>query len=240
MPLRETSDRQVNDLLSDFSPKGGNLTQLPNIKEVRDQSLHILTQKDATYLMMAVNGKWEMITNFKPTWEDLRFPASLGKLPAVSYPTWTDCRGGQILAFSTGEIVFFLAQLPHTWIEGDSIEPHLHLIPHVGTPSNMVAFNLTYSIANIGEAFPAETTITAEHTFANESQYDHINLDFDPITMKGKKIASMIIISLERVAPSGVDYASDIGLLELDFHFRRSPFGSEREMEKVNIKSSLT
>jgi len=183
MPIRETSDRQVNDLLSDFNPKGGVVTKLPNIKEVRDLTMLILKQGNYKYLMMAVDGKWEMINILSPTWDDLRFPASTGKLPASSTPTWTDYKGGQILEFSTGEKIFFLVQLPHDWVEGSSIEPHIHLVIN-GTPANNIEFTLTYSFANINGVFPTETSIVKEMSVADKVSGQHFILDFDPIDMK--------------------------------------------------------
>lgn len=66
MPIRETSDRQVNDLLSDFTPKGGVFTVLPEIKEVRDLSIIVLKRGDQKYLLMAVEGKWQQIGTLTP------------------------------------------------------------------------------------------------------------------------------------------------------------------------------
>lgn len=63
MALRETTDRQVNDLLSDFIPKGGLVNVLPDIKEVRDQSLYILRDGSGHYILYIVtDGKFRKIT----------------------------------------------------------------------------------------------------------------------------------------------------------------------------------
>ena len=171
-------------------------------------------------------------------WDDLRVPISAIKVPAANNPTWTAYKGGQILAFSdqavlgNEEIVYFVAQLPHSYKQGTDIEAHVHWVGEDNTAGN-VRWLLTYSWANIGSVLPAESELTVNG--ANGGDTDEHNLsDFGFTTGAGKEISSMIICSLKRNSSNAGDTftGKDAYLLEIDFHFQKNSLGSDAEQSK--------
>ena len=92
-------------------------------------------------------------------WEDLRFPASSVKLDSTNPPTETSYKGGQILAFSdtTDNKIYFTVQIPHAYKLGSNLRPHIHVaLPTAGAGvgAENIKFDLTYSLANLGDTFP--------------------------------------------------------------------------------------
>ena len=123
------------------------------------------------------------------------------------------------------EELFFNAQLPHGWMEGTDIEPHVHYL----RPSNdtgTVVWGLEYTWTNIGEEFPITKTI---YTYDNKMEplSQHIYKSFGFLKGEGKKISSMLMCRIFRDAENPLDtYNSDAGLIEIDFHIRNNTIGS--------------
>ncbi len=173
-----------------------------------------------------------------PEWDDLQVPENALRLSGVKPPTWQDYKGSQVLAFSdevaegNEEIVFFVAQMPAGYLEGSDIKFHIHWLGEDNTAGN-VAWKLTYSWANLGEAFPGETTeVTA---LANGATDVLLEGDIATLDGTGKEIQSMILCSLRRNSSNVADTlgGKDAYLMEVDFHLQIDTLGSQGENTKT-------
>lgn len=158
-------------------------------------------------------------------WEDLRFPASALQAPASNYPD-RDGDDGTFL-FGTGEQAFVIAQMPHAWKEGSIIRPHIHWSP-VDTGSGNVAWQISYQVAGIGEAFSGSwTDISALDAADGVAEKHQVAPDVSGlgVGMTDKKISTMLKFKVSRIA-SGDTYGSDARFLEFDIHYQLDTKGS--------------
>lgn len=167
-------------------------------------------------------------------WDDLR--VSLERtLPASSAPTFTIFLDDlKCYSFAQGEGLHLSVQMPHSWQEGTSICPHIHL-GCADTTSGTAVFLLDYSVQSIGGgAFPAQTTISGSHTFAAPvTAKSHVMLDLGTIDMTGHTISAMLICLLRRgEGGDGDDLGAEVFVYEFDVHYRRDAPGSRREGSK--------
>lgn len=164
-------------------------------------------------------------------WDDLRTPINAIKLGGVNPPTEISYRGSLVYVFGDKilaqeqQVVYFSVQLPHTYMEGSDLIPHVHWVAEDGTVGNAV-WLLTYSWANIDGAFPVEQTITS--IGANHGENAHNVANFSVIDGTDKNISSMLLCSLKRNSSNVLDTLNgkNVYLIEIDFHYQVDTFGS--------------
>lgn len=169
-------------------------------------------------------------------WEDLRFPATAINPPGgASDPAWDPSNGGWLFDASSTEVLYVVAQLPHSWKEGTVLRPHVHWEKSAAGAGN-VLWQLRYEWSVPGQVRSSMTTInaaTAVSTFDSNLADSHIITSLPDIDGADKVISSMLLMRLERVGGSGLDtYANDARLLEFDIHYKRDARGSEGEFRK--------
>jgi hypothetical protein len=116
--------------------------------------------------------------------------------------------------------VFFDVQLPHGWVEGSEIRPHVHFTTLTQTATS-ITWGLEYTWSNIDEIFPNSTIIT--QATACPVAYTHTIGNLGTISGTGKKISSILNCRLFRV-PGG--YAGGVLLLSVDIHIMLNSIGS--------------
>ena len=171
-------------------------------------------------------------------WDDLRTPVTAVKVSGVKPPTWTSYKSSEVLGFSDQAIagneeqIFFSIQLPHSYLEGSDIYPHIHWVPEDNTGGN-VRWELTYTWADINSAFGAATTdnITAA---AGTTTDKHLLSSFAIINGAGKTISSMLLCSLKRNSSNALDTynGKSAYFIEIDFHYKMDSVGSSTELVK--------
>lgn len=168
-------------------------------------------------------------------WDDLRFPVSTLRLPASNPPTATNYLGSQVLAFPTNAdaSIYFIVQMPHSWITGTDIDPHIHYtLSTNGTNPDSVRWVFTYSWVGINGQFPTQTTVNKTDIVTSKVDSTHYLLDLGSIDASGiTGVSSMIICSLTRDV-SEDDYGGSIYLLEIDIHYLSDAKGSRQEYIK--------
>lgn len=180
------------------------------------------------------HGKKRLAESLFP-WEDLRVEMAAGVKPATNPPQSVAYKGGIVLAFEDEAVnedtVTFQVQLPHNYAEGTDIEPHIHWVGEDNTAGN-VRWLLTYSWANIGAAFPGESSEAIDDAnIATDTQ----NLaEFTPISGAGKTISSILICRLTRNSTHGNDTftGKDAYALYFDFHYQIDSMGSDEDDSK--------
>lgn len=169
------------------------------------------------------------------TEEDLRVTidkgsnsAQLGSLNGIPGPEIWFFRNGQGV-----EAMSFTVQMPHDWIEGTVIYPHVHWVPKT-TGTGNVQWNLDYSWVDLNETtpetFPSITTTSAV-TVGPFTQNNHLlsplttlNVGIDGV---GKSKSSVLICRIWRDSGLTNDtYNADAGGLSIDFHYlKKNVFG---------------
>jgi hypothetical protein len=180
-------------------------------------------------------------------WDDLRVPLTSTRA-AANAPDFTQFKDNG--AGSTGvfvdlfdkaadEQLFFSLQLPHSWMEGSDICPHVHWLPVAnGGAGTDVSWGLEYTWANVDAVYGNTTIIYAD---TNRGGVDPLVAntqyvtEFADISGSGKKIGSMLAGRIFRDAAGNGgtdDYDDDAGLIQLDFHALLDSRGSRAEWSK--------
>lgn len=178
------------------------------------------------------------LTSFKltePQWTDLLIPdTSLRN--GVSAPSLTVFSGGiRLNAYSEGNEAYLVTQMPHDWVEGSTIKPHVHCSFPDANLGNFV-WGFEYLIASpallpAGGAFTGMTIETAS-TAAPALVREHHIVALPDIAMVGKTLSSIIMARVFRKAGVAGPYGSAIFLLHLDLHYQRDALGSRTEYIK--------
>jgi len=181
-------------------------------------------------------------------WDDLRVPVLSTKTGGTKDPnlvkSFDNGSGSQgVFTYyfdaSTEEELYFAVQLPHAWAQGTNIHAHVHWFPSAaGTAGQVVSWGLEYTWANIGGDYGNTTIEYGNAHFPNDSELAadrHYITEIADIDGTGKTFSSMLLCRVFRDATGAGatdDYASDAGLLEVDFHFEVDSFGSVDEYVK--------
>ena len=205
--------------------------EYPNIQSVGIASTATQIRFDPGFKSDVLNDVVMMNDN---NWDDLRFPVGAVKLGAANPPDEQLYKGGLVLSYpsNANRIAYVTAQLPHTWKEGTDLAVHIHwAIPTSGAGGGAenVKFDLTHSWANLGVAFPGETTLTFTRDVQDDVADIHLLNDWAVISGTGKTFSSMLILSIERDVAVANDYTDKAYLVEVDIHYKRNRLGSYSE-----------
>lgn len=169
-----------------------------------------------------------------PAWDDQQINISSVKLPGAGAPSWTLYKGTYVLVFSDSadEIIYFTAELAHGYREATNIEFHIHLA-YPDNNAGDTQWIFTYSWANVGAMFPAETGVSATIASPTTADYHQLAEIENSINGAGKTISSVLLCSLKREGTSEKDtYGSAVYLVALDFHIQINSLGSRTELAK--------
>jgi len=168
-------------------------------------------------------------------WDDVSIAMANVRSPASLAPTWTSYLQSQVPAFSPTQVnvLYFSAQLPHSYKEGTNIEFHVHLVYPDANVGNSTWY-LSYSWANFGEDFPVASSVTVYDVAAPAVANRHQLVSLAPsINGAGKKVSSVLLCSIQRLGNTIEDnYPSEIYLVSGDFHIIKDTIGSRSESVK--------
>ena len=155
-------------------------------------------------------------------WDDLRAPATAINPPgAVADPDISTDTGLLLFDATATELCFVAMQMPHSWVEGSAIVPHVHW--HKTTSAaGTVAWRLRYRYANANETLSAWSdpiTVTVPYVSDADTAERHAISSFGELQFEGGRISMMWLFELARVG-SGDTYAADAELLEFDVHYQ--------------------
>ena len=172
-------------------------------------------------------------------WDDLRTPLTRVTTGANA-PTWATMRDNlNTYSFDAGTMnqVWFEVQLPHGWVAGSDLKPHIHWSPGASTNTGVVRWGLEYSWSNAvnppGNVFPASTTIYVEQA-ASGTQYAHQIASFPTIAGTGKRLSSVLMCRLFRDAAHSNDTFTGAAFgVSVDVHHRVGSDGSVDEYPEI-------
>lgn len=145
---------------------------------------------------------------------------------------------------------YFNVQLPHSYMEGSSIEPHVHVRLLPGSEAEagqQLLLEFEYVWINVNEAAPADTTIIPVNYPVKEKDLQGGNslISFGSIEKSNAAISSMLSCRFSRISiedgwedywrPEGFRNDSFKGmmvLLEFDFHIQKDSEGSQELYSK--------
>ena len=173
-------------------------------------------------------------------WEDLRFPAQgINPVGSTAPPAVNTTTGMLEFSGTADNIIAGVAQMPHGWLQGTAIAPHIHLLfPTLGS-AKASRWKLQYEIANVSGSFPSAYGTYAGSdtiTVANPNDIDlHVLASFTPIDMSGKHVSCCMMWRISRLAASDAadNDTSTIIFLEFDIHYRADSGGSILETTKT-------
>jgi len=168
-------------------------------------------------------------------WDDVSISMSQVRSPASLSPAWRAYKQSYVPGFSASavNVLYFSAQLPHSYMEGSDIEFHIHAAYQDALSGNSTWY-FSYSWANIGDTFPVPEEVTVYDIPSPELVDTHQLIQIAPlIDGAGKKISSILLCSIQRLGNTdGDNYPSEIYLISGDFHIRKNSIGSYTETMK--------
>lgn len=182
------------------------------------------------------------LTGSATAWEDLRIDGLSARVGVTAPTDEVGWRGdnnflARNFVHTQADEIQFQVQMPHAWLLGSDISPHVHLSPWItGTQAvQAVQFIFEYYWANIGETFPVSgTSITLSYTWTGSKQWDHILCDHisSDIVGTGKSLSSIMKCRLYRDNTVANNLAGKVTFLYTDLHYQVDGLGSNLEYIK--------
>lgn len=125
------------------------------------------------------------------------------------------------------EQLYGVIEIPHDYLEGTDIVPHIHWCPS-STASGNVKWQLEYSWANPSDnaTFPSSTTISVVSAAPGVTNQNTVSA-FSAVSGTGKKISSHFVFRLFRNPADGSDtYGADALLVMIGLHYLSDGQGS--------------
>jgi hypothetical protein len=177
------------------------------------------------------------LTGNATQWDDLRISAEQVRTQgATNIPAWAEWKTNLwALQFTNNDAVFFTCQLPHGYVAGTDISPHIHFIPNGIATTGMVTFTLDYAWLNIGGTYSSTLSVSGSKMVYGDVD-KHLILELGEIGGTGddgadRSFSSMLVCRLYRM-DTGFEtplYSRKINFLEFDFHYQSSSFGTNWE-----------
>lgn len=165
-------------------------------------------------------------------WDDV-YPLSVDTATGASAPSFTvyngTLRAYEFVGAATLKDLHIGFQLPHSYKEGSSIIPHLHLYIPNDVSGGDIYFQMDYTWTNIDQT-GAVTPLTLNGTITRSAGQGIANnavLSFGTISGVGKTISSLLMCRIYRDPTVGQDtFGSSVWLKGADVHFEMDTIGS--------------
>jgi len=163
-------------------------------------------------------------------WDDLRTPAT--NLPSGGADRDSD--GALLFATGSTENTYAILQMPHTWLEGSSIRPHVHW-SKTSDAAGDVVWQLRYRFFNTDDVIPDWSGyLDIDDRGGTLSSDQRMYIDFFPlISMANRTFSEMMSFHIRRKHDDADDdYGADAKLWEFDVHYQADTPGSIEEVRK--------
>lgn len=172
-----------------------------------------------------INGEWKQSAS-ADLWDDLNFPFTQTKLGALSKPDFDYTNVGLLFPQNDAtEVVYIIGQLPHGYLAGSDIKPHIHWQQ---TGATVPTWKIAYKWFNNGAAVPAAfTTISATGEVFTYVSGSLAQISTWPaISGTGMKESSILLIKLYREDNT---VTGDVLAFEFDIHIQKNKRGTYTE-----------
>ena len=163
-------------------------------------------------------------------WDDLRTPATNLKQGGAD----PDTDGGLLFATGSTENTYAIMQMPHSWLVGTDIRPHVHWSKTTDASGDVV-WQIRYRVwspSNVAPSWSSYIDINERLGTLSSDQRQLLDL-FPFIDMEGQSISCMLSFHIRRKHDDADDdYAADAKLWEFDVHYQIDTPGSIEELDK--------
>ena len=178
------------------------------------------------------NGNSDIVDDFvTPKYNDIVFEFTPTRInPATTKPDFDYTNVGFLFPQNIPtEIIYLTVQLPHSWKEGSTIFPHVHVRQ---SANQQAVFKLDYLWYDVGDTIPTTWTTYTMNQYAvayTSGNIANIVKGASGISGVGKGISSILKIKLYR---DDNVYTGDMLADQFDIHIEIDGFGSEEEFIK--------
>ena len=179
----------------------------------------------ANYVEIAADGSITL-HGTATSYDDLRFPATaINPAGAPSAMTFDTVNIGFSAANGQTQVIAIIAQMPHEWKAGSTIEPHVHWQP-TSTNTGSVLWRMEYKWTNIEDTEPGAYTVLNALDPADGITFKHQYASFGGISGAGKTASSILTILISRIGGDATDTYTGAALLkEFDIHYEIDKLG---------------
>jgi hypothetical protein len=168
-----------------------------------------------------------------PQFDDLRIGATSVRIvgAGVEDPTFAVFRAPtRTWMFAAAPVneeqLFFETQLPHGYVEGTDLTPHVHWATMDANAGNVI-WQMHYTITAIGNVYPPATPLETPPTATPGVAYKETLTDFPVISGAGLSISSVLHVCFRRKTSDPLDtYAGVCAFSSFDFHLQVNSLGS--------------
>ena len=140
-------------------------------------------------------------------------------------------RGVYTLFFAPGVIqeALLAMQLPHGYLAGSDLKPHIHWSPSDDNTGDVV-WGVEYTFINASAVFPDTTSLEATDTCDGGLKHQIVNLGTIPGIGSSNDTSSMLLARVYRKGDDANDtYSGAAALLEFDIHYQSNRAGTVAE-----------
>jgi len=163
---------------------------------------------------------------FPTAWDDVLI-SSLSLAKGSIAPTQGEFKAGvETLLFvdSQRDTVHGSVQLPHRWIPGTTIYPHVHWSP-METGTGDIVWGLKYCLIPTSGASSAVVPDSKAHTISSNSQFKGVFTTFAGVDMTGYGVSTVVLFTLWR-EPTGNTLAGNAAMFDFDLHYQSNSPGT--------------
>jgi hypothetical protein len=160
------------------------------------------------------------------TWDDIIFPLTTAKQGQTDKPPFDPAAFGyQFPQADTSNIMYIIAQFPHSYALGTSVYPHVHWRQ---TTTGSVVFKIDYIWFDLGAIVPTvyNTYIMSTNAFPYTSGSIH-QLTGGSTPISGSSITGISSIMLIKLYRDDNTYTGPALTYQFDLHIRKDSLGSK-------------
>lgn len=157
-------------------------------------------------------------------WDDLTFPAqAIDPAGLAQPPTWDSAEAALSFSPTAINVIQGHAQMTHTYAEGTSVSPHLHVyFADTASPGTAVVWKFRYRWYNVDETVPAWVEVSLNEQVTTVERVSHI-VSLGQIPGTGKLISSLFAWEVSRIGNAAADtYSGPVILSQFDIHIQKA------------------
>lgn len=184
------------------------------------------------YIEFEADGTMRM-NGASTVWDDMTFPVTaINPAGTATAMTFDPDNIGFLSSATATQSVAILAQMPHSWKAGSSIQPHIHWMPTTTNGGN-VLWRMEYKWTNTDDVESSTWTAIDALYSGNWTAWKHQMASFGFIDWTGKTVSSMLVIRISRIGGDVTDtYTASALLREFDIHYEMDTLWSRERLTK--------
>jgi hypothetical protein len=185
---------------------------------------------DSNYTKFETDGTMIMAGS-ATVWDDLFFPLTTAKQGQTDKPPFSTTEIAYLFpSADTSNIMYIIAQFPHSYKLGTDVQPHIHWKQ---TQSGSPVFKMNYKWFNIGDPVPSiYTPYTMSDRIITWTSGSIHQLSSGSASISGSSITNVSSIMLIELYRDDNAYTGDCITYQFDIHFQKDSIGSRTNLSK--------